>query len=361
MLEHLEEELGLCRRFETPMYFLGVGVNDAAAVRDARAVAVLQAAEHIWTRDARSAEMIREVARKGRVTTSADLAHVALAAYPALLRDAQVCGFVLNFEDRTQYDAGVMGQLPRIVAEGWAARWLVQEVRALPGSEQVHYSEFADDVRARCELCVPEYSARSVVEMLDRWGVPEVVVTSRYHAAILAAWVGARVLLIRRSEKMRALEEQVGLRGVDGVHDLDVIRAGVETCTAATPEVLESLAGQARVSCQAFLQAARAEREKRLAMGKRGVGGSEVERIDGVFAEMTVQNQKQDEAIAAVNETLARMSEHNKARDEAIAELHQRTVDLQQKLTLQASFIEDLRRRGLRIPARIDRLLRGDR
>jgi ADP-heptose:LPS heptosyltransferase/polysaccharide pyruvyl transferase WcaK-like protein len=63
-----------------------------------------------------------------------------------------------------------------------------------------------------------------------------------------------------------------------------------------------------------------------------------------IFSEMTRHNQKRDEAIAKINETLAEMTRHNEARDRAIAELSRQ--------------LDDLRRRSVRLPSFVYRIWR---
>ncbi|MFM7751987.1 MAG: hypothetical protein ACKPB0_16385, partial [Opitutaceae bacterium] len=45
---------------------------------------------------------------------------------------------------------------------------------------------------------------------LDRWPGAEVLLTSRYHAAITGAWAGSRVVVIGINEKLRGAAEELG-------------------------------------------------------------------------------------------------------------------------------------------------------
>ena len=94
---------GLLQHHGKPMYFLGVGVNERAALEHPAARAVLEYASHIWTRDEQSTRWIAKVCGSEKVTEAADLAHVAMRTPRFLPVEEGVAGYVLNFEETWQF------------------------------------------------------------------------------------------------------------------------------------------------------------------------------------------------------------------------------------------------------------------
>ena len=68
LLDHLAEELALCKRYGKPMFLIGVGANERAALDHPHARAVLEYASHVWTRDEQSTEWLSEICGAAKVT-----------------------------------------------------------------------------------------------------------------------------------------------------------------------------------------------------------------------------------------------------------------------------------------------------
>ena len=98
MLDHLDHQREVCQRLGKPMVFLGVGCDSIDAVLDPRGRRVIEVAERIWTRDARSAEAIGSVAAAGVTKPGADLAHIALDAAVKPHREMGLLGLLLGLQ-----------------------------------------------------------------------------------------------------------------------------------------------------------------------------------------------------------------------------------------------------------------------
>ena len=257
-LEHLEADLELCRRHRKPMFFLGVGVNEPGALDDRRARQVLEYASHIWARDARSAELLENCGAAGKVSQAADLAHVWLRGrvWPKVEHD--VIGYVLNFEDLEQFNPQAVADL----VEGGGVmkhRWLVQETRPLQGSEQDLLSHLPQNVRSRLDVRTPAYARGTLEELVSSWGVPGSVVSSRYHAGLIAAWSQAHVLMVERNEKVRGLAGQIQLTSVPSFRNANEIRRKLDEAKRVERRRLEDLADQAIRSCRELLDHVRGD------------------------------------------------------------------------------------------------------
>lgn len=248
-LDHLAEDADTCRRFAKPMFFLGVGVNNREALTHPHARAVIDQAAHIWTRDAQATAWLREAGDPARISQGADLAHVHLAQRRAPPREPGTLAFLLNFENRDAFtiDAivAVMENTP-----AWRHRWLVQEVRPLDGSEREILARLPDTVRNRLDVRCPDYALDSLTTLVDGWGTPELLVTSRYHGALVGAWAGSRTLIVERNDKLSGLAAQLSCRRVSDLRADPGVLGTRYSAAEIDRDILRGLAGAAARSGQ---------------------------------------------------------------------------------------------------------------
>ncbi|HSU68607.1 MAG TPA: polysaccharide pyruvyl transferase family protein, partial [Tepidisphaeraceae bacterium] len=251
-LDHLAADLELCQKHGKPMHFIGIGVNEASALKDSRATHVLSYADRIWTRDERSAELIGDAGFAAKVSSAADLAHVYLKGAPHIPVEAQTIGHVLNFEDPGAFDPAAVQRVTGRLSDR-RHRWLVQESRPLEGSELAIFEKLPADVRTRLDLRVPDYSNGSLADLLAPWGSPETLVTSRYHAAVIGAWHGARVVSVERSEKIRGLVAQLGVVAVPDFNDPKILLDAIARAVPVDRRLLDKLARLAEDACHEMI------------------------------------------------------------------------------------------------------------
>ena len=239
MLDHLSQELEICRRHGKQMFYFCVGVNDYAAVQHPITQTIVNAAAGIWTRDRQSTELLRRLV-PDTVFDAADLANVFFARRPPATLDRGTVGLLLNFEDRSAFSADAL--LSVLDSRGTSrAAWLVQEVRTLSGSEWELLGTIPPGYRSRLDVRAPDYATAGLNDLAECWGFPETVVTSRYHGALLAAWSGARVVVIERNAKLTGLVEQLGLVSVKDLRTAGPLLKALDDARAVDRERLEAL------------------------------------------------------------------------------------------------------------------------
>ncbi|HYW54903.1 MAG TPA: hypothetical protein VE826_13105, partial [Dongiaceae bacterium] len=166
LLDHNDRDRRRCAALGKPMYLLGAGCESAAAAGDPRSVALLAAAERVWTRDTLSAATLRPFIDADRLSGGADLAHLAFDGDASpLARERDVMGLLLAFERREQFDLHELASLVLKRPRG-TTRWLVQEVRALPYLERWIFEHLAPEARARLSLMDTRYASFSAEEYL---------------------------------------------------------------------------------------------------------------------------------------------------------------------------------------------------
>jgi 2-polyprenyl-3-methyl-5-hydroxy-6-metoxy-1,4-benzoquinol methylase len=196
--------------------------------------------------------LLRAAGAAGKVSAAADLAHIFLRRRPEKPAEPDVLGYVLNFEDPAQFDAHALSDLSKHLGP-LPQRWLVQENRHLEGSERATFESLPPLLQERLDLRVPDYDGESMEDLLDAWGRPETLITSRYHAALIGAWQGARVVAIERSEKIRGLVQQSPVVSVPDLRDARVALDAINRARPVARDRLMDMAERAAASCRALI------------------------------------------------------------------------------------------------------------
>lgn len=250
-LEHLERCLpnitGYAQRC-----LIGVGVErEALGERDAFA-RVASAFQRIVTRDAASADLLTGAfgVPPERVAVAGDLAHIhfhpQLAAPPSFSRRFAL-GVNIALE---RSDAAERAALRRFVRDsGDATAFVANEVRDLPGSERRLWRAIGGRLwhgrEPRVPLLVPDYGGGSMAALLEPLAACESIITSRYHGALAASWLGCRVAVFARSSKLLPLAEDLGVTVETPPLTAEKLHRLREAARAVPREVLASLAAKA--------------------------------------------------------------------------------------------------------------------
>jgi polysaccharide pyruvyl transferase WcaK-like protein len=263
LLDHLVEDLAICRRYSRPAFFLGVGVNDARALSMPQTQAIVKATRHIWARDRNSAAALANLCGWQRVSAGADLAHIYLRQYPFGEIADGALAFALNFENPEAFSEQALREVLDATPD-WRHVWLAQEVRRLPGAEMQIFDSLPPAYQGRLDLRVPNYAQASCEALLAAWGSPAVIVTSRYHGALAGAWMGSRVLAVARNAKVGGAVSQLGLSTVSSFAAAGPVLEGIQSSGRAARTTLNALADLADLCCRSFFQACHSlERNRR--------------------------------------------------------------------------------------------------
>ncbi len=247
-LDHLLEEQRFCEEHRKPMYFLGVGVNTPRDAAHGPTKQLVQGAVAVWTRDPLSAELLRTIGGD-KVISGNDLSHAYLSTLNFGPSNGTGTGFVLNFEDESHYS---IDAICAVLSRSERPAWLMQEVRELPGSEQSIYKSLPADIRARLPLRVPDYANASTPALIGTWGAPRTLVTSRFHATIVAGWAGWNIVCVERGTKVTAIANAIGAESVADFTNAAKVVNAVNNAQPAPRKVLHALADDTRRCCDEF-------------------------------------------------------------------------------------------------------------
>lgn len=249
--QHLDMEREICELLSKPMYYLGVGVGNVEALQRPKFKRLIKAAVHFWARDEMSASLL-DAASKGRASQGADMANILFAQHRCPLIEGAV-GYLMHFEDRSLFSLEDFQALLNQHLE-MSRLWLVQESRCLPWSEKALWHELPADVRAGLRVFEPRQDAIKVKELLESWCMPELLISSRYHGTLMAAWSGSRAVVIKRNDKLTGLSHQLGIPSVGSLSDRALLLEAIRTSKAVPKERLCDLARMASWSVQEWFR-----------------------------------------------------------------------------------------------------------
>jgi len=233
MCEHMQEAsaLGL------PCYLVGVGLNNREALATAGAGRAASLARRIWLRDpychrcALSAGLTPSLVGLG-----ADLAHLALKDHGRPLRKGEGA---LVIHTRAEQVSGEALQAAT-AALPFSFHWLCQEARTLRDSERELYAGLPATLQARIPLLAPDYAKDSLPTLINHCLGWELVLSSRYHSSLAAAWAGSRLAVFERNDKLTGLREELGATACHSLRDARELHRGLLRAAPVEQELLDA-------------------------------------------------------------------------------------------------------------------------
>lgn len=256
LLDHIEEDLMICHHFRTPVYFLGVGAEGPEACHLPQTGRVLEQARHIWTRDELSAELLCEVTEnRARITPAADLAHIYFDSLPVSKTNhlADHVGLVINVERAEQLNVKELLKFISLDSRS-QIRWIAQEVRNMPVSEVHLWEQFMPSVKEKLACAMPNYQDGTIESFLTHYTGLSVLLSTRYHSALVAAWKGIAVSVYARSQKLNGLVSQFGYATCESLATVEKMVEGLANAKPITPSTLRKAARAAQAACDEFFQ-----------------------------------------------------------------------------------------------------------
>jgi polysaccharide pyruvyl transferase WcaK-like protein/nitrite reductase/ring-hydroxylating ferredoxin subunit len=249
-------QIEACRRAGKPVFFAGCGVDYREDARRSEIQLLLNQIRWIWTRDTLSTTALQRMGFD-RVTTAADFAHLVLRQRATTRLVRRGTGFICNFERETDYSVELLADLIEAAAsDSQTVSWLVQEIRALPGSELDIHDRLPSRTRRLLDLRQPDYGAAGAIELIDSWREADRLFSSRFHGAIVGAWAGSRVVVFERHQKLRGLAGDLNLVSLSSMPERDGLMRAFDRATPVAQSLLDLAADRAQNACAGLLKAA---------------------------------------------------------------------------------------------------------
>lgn len=97
-----------------------------------------------------------------------------------------------------------------------------------------------------------EYSRDSLETFLENFGAPEIVISTRYHGTLVAAWQGSRVAVVAESTKAQGIAQDLDLPWTDTIATSGDLRTLIERARVVSRDRLRRQYEKAVVMCDAF-------------------------------------------------------------------------------------------------------------
>lgn len=254
-LDTLVMDLGMCQRESKPVFFLGTGVNDLEALNTVQSRFILPSVDFIWTRDNQSFELLAQHLPQSKLRVGADLANISLGKlFPEQIAGEEISGdgFVINVEDPLQFSSEAF---ERHIADSSAPRirWICQESRELCLSEQTIYKNFSKLAQSRLELALVDYHAALLSELVAPWRGIRRCLSTRYHGALIAAWVGSSLVAYCRNAKVQGLVQDLKLSECFSLRKAEDIESALVAARPVEGGILGGLGRRALEMCREFM------------------------------------------------------------------------------------------------------------
>lgn len=262
-IDHLEQERALCRRFDKPMDFLGVGGQDPDAYVLPEIKSLCQQAEHIWTRDAHTANILSGTLGSSKVTEASDISHIWLSIHrPNTAAKGRIV-VTVNFDYQNWPPLNsLVTQLSALPAR--ERLWVAQEQRPLPGAEIALHASLQEAQRAQWKLVeIDPVSSqdnttgnnlrqRTLIDCTNNWPTGEWLLSSRFHSAIVGAWAGSKILVLETNLKLKDIAKTLDCKRISLDEKPADIAKKLERATPVSDCQLNALAEKAKDSCKSF-------------------------------------------------------------------------------------------------------------
>lgn len=249
LLDQMCANMEAARSLGIPCFLVGVGLNNLEALRTPEAARAARLAQRIWFRDAAcQRQALASGFSPSHAIQGADLAHLALAGRQDPRRDGQAA---LIIHTRAA-EVSAQALEPALAPLPYRFHWLCQEVRPLPDCETVLHAALPEKLRTRVPLLVPDYAGADIEDLTAFTQGWELVLSSRYHSSLAAAWSGSRLCIHERNDKLAGLREELGANPCRSLQDpvelhqallraAPVDRERLEACHARAANMLEEL------------------------------------------------------------------------------------------------------------------------
>lgn len=243
-------------------FFIGIGAEKEALREKNFFMEALKDINHIWTRDESTTEfLVKELSLSpDKVSTSSDLANIALNKI-FLRKD-------INQLKKYKYDIGLCYYDEDIDLIN------LQELKSFLKELQLKNRNiliFGNDVNNKglfeyqlykkmfkpferlfnnsIEYYQPDYcNLKTTKELVNHYSECEIIIASRYHALLTAAWAGCKVVSIERSSKVSALAEELGIHEVKKPFTSDKLFLSLEEAKKVDRNILNTLLSKAEQS-----------------------------------------------------------------------------------------------------------------
>ncbi len=259
-LERIRGDLEVIAQAEKPMYMLGVGAEAECLERRDDVLRILENIDHIWTRDRCTSDLLKDLYGLGseRVEEGSDLANISLSRIFADsgAHDAdRVHNLAIGYSASSLCHANALDimRFTDYVRRDGDVVFFGNETRKHKNYEYGIYKSIYGGLRGvikkpSVRLFLPDYKGSTLEGLVRHYATYRVVMSSRYHALLCAAWAGCRVAGLGDGSKLRSLSEQLDIPVVTRPLTTERLMHGYENAKSVARPILEAMARKTRES-----------------------------------------------------------------------------------------------------------------
>jgi polysaccharide pyruvyl transferase WcaK-like protein len=249
LLNQMVSNMEAARAVGIPCYLVGVGMNNREAFSTSQAHRAAELASSIWLRDANCLEAAQEAGLPAeKVHLGGDLAHLAFKQLD-LAGDPRT-GVMILHAPASRVSGAALAKAAASQPCIWS--WVCQEVRSLEDSETALHQRFGQEAKSRLPLFTFEYGKGTLTEVFSHLSGAGLVLTSRYHGGLAAAWSGARVAIYDRNDKLKGLRSELDITECRALDDETEIRRALTDARAVDKTRLWDCANRAEAMLDAL-------------------------------------------------------------------------------------------------------------
>ena len=228
-LKHLEE-VCKCIPAGAETVFINIGAEQECLSRAADFAAVLHNVGRCSTRDSFSHSVLRKVSRNSntQLSVGGDLANISLENISRQLSSNGKFKLAVIVGYDTLSTADLSAIKDAIIATSGPVSFITGDCRDGPGFEFELFKSwtkpFFSPLRRKLQLRRPDYGLCTLLELVQPVAECEVVLSSRLHGLLTAAWLGCRVAALGRSSKVVALAKECNIPCIEPPLDSGRIR-----------------------------------------------------------------------------------------------------------------------------------------
>ena len=203
-----------------PKYFIAVGAEEESKIQFEKIQRILHYVDHISTRDKATMDFLLKTwdAAQGKISLGGDLANICLnEIFPSPHKSSDrkyVIGVDYYSEIKEPNFTKVLKAFLKKVSKRDACIYFSNEVRS--EFEEKFYREIVCSPIFRrpfnkVQFFRPNYLSKNIQDLVSHYLNYQVVLTSRYHALLTAAWAGCKVIALPRSSKVSNLAQELGI------------------------------------------------------------------------------------------------------------------------------------------------------
>jgi hypothetical protein len=253
---YLEAEAELLSGFSaSPMIMIGVGAEEEVLRAPSLFKRSVERLDFVWCRDERSAQIIVDLGLSPtKIEVASDLAHISLSRI-ARPKASSIYDVGINYfaEKCKASDVRAFRDFLK-QAQNFQIAFIASDARA--GMEESIAARIGSGgplqglprwfrpgvIQPTLELLKPIYGTATLAELAEPFGKCKVLLTSRYHGTLAAAWAGTKVgVLAGRSSKIAQLATELRLPMCNSPYNAGGLALLREKAAAPSRELLAEL------------------------------------------------------------------------------------------------------------------------